>query len=83
MLNAKSDKLKHTKKLVLKVEIWIEVLTALDVKKGFYQMMELLAGITIVALSGENGILRQAVKAKDKTEIAEIIDKAQVDVLGV
>ena len=45
-------------------------------------MMELLAGITIVALSGENGILRQAVKAKDKTEIAEIIDKAQVDVLG-
>lgn len=46
-------------------------------------MMELLAGITIVALSGENGILRQAVKAKDKTEIAEIIDKAQVDVLGV
>ena len=43
----------------------------------------ILAGITIVALSGENGILRQAVKAKDKTEIAEIIDKAQVDVLGV
>ena len=42
-----------------------------------------MAGITIVALSGENGILRQASKAKEKTEIAEIIDKAQIDVLGV
>ena len=40
----------------------------------------ILAGITLVALSGENGILRQASKAKEETEIASVREQAQLDI---
>ena len=42
----------------------------------------ILAGITIGTLTGENGILTQAGKAKDKTTEADAIERVQVEVLG-
>ena len=40
----------------------------------------ILAGVTIAALTGENGILNQANKAKIKSDIAEVKEQAQLDI---
>ena len=40
-----------------------------------------MAGITIVALSGENGILKQATEAKDKTEQAQLEEEVNLKIL--
>ncbi len=37
----------------------------------------------MATLTGENGILTQAGNAKEKTEIADLIERAQIDILGV
>ena len=42
----------------------------------------ILAGVSIVMLAGENGILTQVQTAKEKTEKASLIEKVQVDILG-
>ena len=42
----------------------------------------LLAGISIQMLTGDNGILQIATEAKIVTEKSQIIENAQVDVLG-
>ena len=42
----------------------------------------ILAGVTIATLTGDNGILTQAGKAKDKTTEAEAIERVQVEVAG-
>lgn len=42
----------------------------------------ILAGISISALSGENGILGKASEAKTKTEIADIKEQIQTDIIG-
>ena len=42
----------------------------------------ILAGVTIAKLTGDNGILNQAGKAKDKTTEAESIERVQVEVAG-
>ena len=45
----------------------------------------ILAGITISAITGDNGIIKNAGKAKDDTEIAnekEIVEKATVQAMG-
>ena len=45
----------------------------------------ILAGITISAITGDNGIIRNAGQAKEKTEIAnekEIVEKATVQAMG-
>ena len=42
----------------------------------------ILAGVTIATLTGNNGILNQAGKAKDKTTEAESIERVQVEVAG-
>lgn len=42
----------------------------------------ILAGVTIATLTGENGILTQASKAKDKTAEAGAIERVQVEVAG-
>ena len=42
----------------------------------------ILAGVTIATLTGDNGILNQAGKAKDKTTEAESIERVQVEVAG-
>ena len=42
----------------------------------------ILAGVTISALSGQNGILRNAGKSKEETEKAQVIEQAQIDILG-
>lgn len=43
----------------------------------------ILAGVSIAMLTGENGILTQAQTAKEKTEKAEIIERAQIDLIGM
>ena len=42
----------------------------------------ILAGVTIVTLTGDNGILNQAGNAKDKTAEAEAIERVQLEVQG-
>lgn len=42
----------------------------------------ILAGVTITTLTGENGILTQATKAKDKTTEADAIERVRLEVLG-
>ena len=42
----------------------------------------ILAGISIQMLTGDNGILTKAIDSKEKTERAEIIETAQMDILG-
>ena len=42
----------------------------------------ILAAVTIAALSGDNGILRNAANAKQETERAQVVEQAQVDILG-
>ena len=42
----------------------------------------ILTGVTIATLTGDNGILNQAGKAKDKTTEAESIERVQVEVAG-
>ena len=45
----------------------------------------ILAGITISAITGDNGIIRNAGQAKEETEIAnekEIVEKATVQAMG-
>ena len=42
----------------------------------------ILAGVTIATLTGDNGILNQAGKAKDKTTETESIERVQVEVAG-
>ena len=41
----------------------------------------ILAGVSIAMLTGENGILTQAQRAKAETEIAEVKERAQMDIL--
>ena len=42
----------------------------------------ILATVTIATLTGENGIISKAREAKEKTEIAEVIEKAKMDLLA-
>ena len=42
----------------------------------------ILAAVTIAALSGDNGILSNAAKAKEETEKAEIIEQIRLDIYG-
>lgn len=41
----------------------------------------ILAGVTIITLTGENGILTKATRAKEDTAKAELIEKAKVDII--
>lgn len=43
----------------------------------------ILAGISIAMLTGENGILTQAQKAKEETEKASVIEQAKTDILEI
>lgn len=43
----------------------------------------ILAGVSITTLTGENGLLGQAQKAKESTEKAELIERAQTDILAI
>lgn len=42
----------------------------------------ILAGISIATLTGDNGILQKTTDAKVKTEKAQIIENAQIDIFG-
>ena len=42
----------------------------------------ILAGVSIATLTGENGVLKKANEAKDKTNIANVKEMAQTDILG-
>ena len=67
---AKKQKLKESKGITL-IALVITIIVLL-----------ILAGVTIATLTGENGILNQAGKAKDKTTEAESIERVQVEVAG-
>ena len=43
----------------------------------------ILAGISIAMLTGENGILTKASKAKEETQRTDIIERARIEVLGI
>ena len=43
----------------------------------------ILVGVTIATLTGDNGILNQAGKAKEQTEKADIIERAKIEIVGV
>ena len=43
----------------------------------------ILAGVAIISLTGENGVITKAVTAKEKTKIAEVIEKAKLDITGI
>ena len=45
-------------------------------------MLLILAGVTIAALSGPNGILTNATKAKEDNAKAQVIEEARVDILA-
>ena len=45
--------------------------------------MLILAGVTIATLTGENGILTRASDARRETEIAEVKEMIQTDIIGV
>ena len=42
----------------------------------------ILAGVAIAALTGENGVLTQAENVGTQTEIAEVIEKAKLDIVA-
>ena len=42
----------------------------------------ILAGVSIAMLTGDNGILTQAQRAKEQTEKSSVIEQVQVDILG-
>ncbi|MBR1540764.1 MAG: hypothetical protein IJ629_06410, partial [Clostridia bacterium] len=42
----------------------------------------ILAGVSIAMITGENGILKRAAEAKEKSERLEIIETAQIDIAG-
>ena len=67
---AKKQKLKENKGITL-IALVITIIVLL-----------ILAGVTIATLTGDNGILNQAGKAKDKTTEAESIERVQVEVAG-
>ena len=67
---AKKQKLKESKGITL-IALVITIIVLL-----------ILAGVTIATLTGDNGILNQAGKAKDKTTEAESIERVQVEVAG-
>ncbi len=41
----------------------------------------ILAGVSIATLTGDNGLLSKAQEAKEQTEVAEVKDRAQLDIL--
>ena len=41
-----------------------------------------MASVTIAAISGDNGILSNAAKAKRETEIADIVEQIRIEILG-
>ncbi len=43
----------------------------------------ILAGVAIATLTGDNGVLTKAASAKEKTERAEVIENAKLDILGI
>ena len=67
---AKKQKLKESKGITL-IALVITIIVLL-----------ILAGVTIATLTGDNGILNQAGRAKDKTTEAESIERIQVEVAG-
>ena len=43
----------------------------------------ILAGVAIATLTGDNGVLTKAASAKEKTERAEVIENAKLDILAI
>ena len=54
----------------------------IDDKRITIIVLLILAAVSIATLTGENGILTQAGKAKEETTKAEALEKVQIAVLG-
>ena len=63
------EKLKYGKKGITLIALVITIIVLL-----------ILAGVTIAALSGDNGILQNAARAKEESEKAEIIEQIRLDI---
>ena len=70
MKNTKNNQLRESKGITL-IALVITIIVLL-----------ILAGVTIAALSGPNGILSNATKAREDNAKAEVIDQARVDILA-
>ena len=70
MKKTKKDKLKTSRGITL-IALVITIIVLL-----------ILAGVTIAALSGPNGILTNATKAKEDNAKAQVIEEARVDILA-
>ena len=83
-----SKKLKRQKSLKSKSKIFSKIKKepkgiTLIVLVIIVIVLLILAGITISALSGDDGILQNAGKAKEETEIAQIKEQAEIAKQGV
>ena len=70
MKNTKNNQLKASRGITL-IALVITIIVLL-----------ILAGVTIAALSGPNGILTNATKAKEDNAKAQVIEEARVDILA-
>ena len=66
-MQIKSSKLKNTDKGITLIALVITIIVLL-----------ILAGVAIITLTGENGILTKTVEAKEKTYMAELKEKADL-----
>ena len=67
-----SKKLKRREKGITLIALVITIIVLL-----------ILASVSIAMLTGNNGILTQAQKAKEETDKASVIEQAQTDILGI
>ena len=63
-------KVKNTNKGITLIALVITIIVLL-----------ILAGVSIATLTGDNGLLNKAGEAKEQTEVAEVKDRAQLDIL--
>ena len=67
----KKQKIKYEEKGITLIALVITIIVLL-----------ILAGVSIATLTGENGILTKANDAKDKTQIADVKEQVQMDILA-
>ena len=78
MNQIKNEETKHTFTKRGKKETGITIVTLVIT----IIVLLILSGITITALSGDNGILKRAAEAKQETEKNQVIEMVQLEVLG-
>ena len=75
-LKIANDRLTHTEEHMKNKGVTLIALAVTIV------VMLILAGVTISVLNGENGIVKQAQKAKEESKIKELKEKVRIDIAG-